>query len=75
MVVFKGMYRTLLLKVNIREKIYYLLFTWNINKSVISQALINSFKDSSPDMSFLELFLIKGTDPNKDNSYCFGIVT
>jgi hypothetical protein len=67
--------KTPLLNEHIPVEIYRLLLEWNISKSSISQALVDSFKGSHPDISFLQLLLTKGADPNKDNGHCFAVAS
>jgi hypothetical protein len=70
---FEVVRKTPLLKKHVRVEIYRLLLEWNIRKSSISQALVDSFKGGCPDISFLQLLLAKGADPNKDNGHCFAV--
>jgi hypothetical protein len=70
---FEVVRKTPLPKKHARVEIYRLLLEWNIRKSSISQALVDSFKGGCPDISFLQLLLAKGADPNKDNGHCFAV--
>jgi hypothetical protein len=72
-VAFDVVRKTPLLKKRVRVEIYRLLLEWNISKPSISQALADSFKGGRPDISFLQLLLAKGADPNKDNGHCFAV--
>jgi len=74
-VAFDVVCKTPLLKKHVRMEIYRSLLEWNISKSSISQALVDSFKGGHPDISFLRLLLAKGADPNKDNSHCFAVAS
>jgi ankyrin repeat protein len=72
-VAFDVVCKTPLLKKHVRAEIYRPLLEWNISKPSISQALADSFKGGRPDISFLQLLLAKGADPNKDNGHCFAV--
>jgi len=56
-------------------EIYRPLLEWNIGKLSISKALVDSFKVSLHAISFLQLLLAKGVDPNKDDAHCFVVAT
>jgi ankyrin repeat protein len=72
-VAFDVVCKTPLLQKHVRVEIYRRLLEWNIGKPSISQALVDSFKDGRPDISFLQLLLAKGADPNKDHGHCFAV--
>jgi ankyrin repeat protein len=74
-VAFDVVRKTPLLKKKVRVEIYRPLLEWNISKPSVSQALVDSFKDGYPDISFLQLLLAKGADPNKDNGHCFAVAS
>lgn len=72
-VAFDVVRKTPLLKKHVLVEIYRPLLEWNIGKPSISKALVDSFKGGRPDISFLQLLLAKGADPNKDNGHCFAV--
>jgi ankyrin repeat protein len=74
-VAFDVVRKTPSLKKHVRVEIYRPLLEWNISKSSISQALVDSFKGGHPDISFLRLLLAKGADPNKGNGHCFAVAS
>ncbi len=64
-----------LLSKSVRMDIYRLLLEWNISKSSVSQALVDSFSGECPNISTLRLLLEKGADPSKSNGRCFVTAT
>ncbi|KAH0542830.1 hypothetical protein FGG08_002784 [Glutinoglossum americanum] len=74
-VAFDVVRKTPLLQKHVRVEIYRPLLEWNISKSSLSQALLDSFKGDHPDISFLQLLLAKDADPNKDNGHCFAVAS
>ena len=72
-VAFDAVCKIPLLKNRVRVEIYRQLLEWNIRKPIISQALKDSFKGGRPDISYLQLLLAKGADPNKGNGHCFAV--
>jgi hypothetical protein len=72
-VAFDVVRRTPLLKSNVRVEIYRPLLEWKIAKLSVSQVLVDSFKGGLLDISFLQLLLAKGADPNKERGHCFAV--
>ncbi|KAE9365001.1 hypothetical protein N431DRAFT_517873 [Stipitochalara longipes BDJ] len=68
---FDAVRKTPLLKSHVRVEIYRPLLEWNIGKPSISQALLDNFRSGRPDLSFSQLLLAKGADPNINNGHCF----
>jgi hypothetical protein len=65
--------KTPLLEKHVKVEIYRSLLEWNIGKPSISRVLVDSFKGGCPDISFLQLLLSKGANPNKANGHCFAV--
>jgi hypothetical protein len=69
-VAFDAVRKTPMVQKPIRVEIYRRLLEWNIGEPTISQALADSFKGGSPEISYLQLLLAKGADPNKYSGRC-----
>jgi hypothetical protein len=54
-----------------RGEVYRCLLQWNIDKSSMYHALVDSLKSGHPDVSVVRLLLAKGADPNKNEARCF----
>ena len=70
-IVFNRVRKTASLDPHARGEVYRCLLQWNIDKTSMYHALVDSLKSSHPDVSVVRLLLAKGADPNKNEAHCF----
>ncbi|KAH7350793.1 hypothetical protein BKA65DRAFT_593679 [Rhexocercosporidium sp. MPI-PUGE-AT-0058] len=71
--IFNVVLQNTLLKRDIQMEIYRPLLEWKIDKSSLSQALLDNFNGNRPDLPFITLLLAKGADPSKGSGHCFAV--